>query len=223
MSTSKVIISHFSDVLCIWAYVSQIRLKQLIKTFDSEIEFEYHFLSIFGNTSQKFEKSWQGRGLNQGYHEHVAGIVEKYEHIRLHPNTWREDYPLSSMGCHIFLKALQLYLKEDKTTFAELAHQLRKRFFEDGQNIALRSVQMELAEQYQIPRAALENLMNDGAALAELASDHELAQLHQVTGSPTLVFNGGRQKLYGNVGYLLIEANIKEFLHTRPDKQASWC
>ncbi len=32
----------------------------------------------------------------------------------------------------------------------------------------------------------------------------------------------GRQKLYGNLGYRIIEANVQEIL-SRPEHQASWC
>jgi len=36
------------------------------------------------------------------------------------------------------------------------------------------------------------------------------------------LLNEGRQKLYGNVGYRIIEANVQEILH-QPGNQASWC
>jgi predicted DsbA family dithiol-disulfide isomerase len=50
----------------------------------------------------------------------------------------------------------------------------------------------------------------------------EKEQLH-ITGSPTIVLNEGRQKLYGNVGYGVIEANIKELLKSPDAGAASWC
>jgi len=36
------------------------------------------------------------------------------------------------------------------------------------------------------------------------------------------VFNEGRQVLTGNVGYRVIEANVRELLHTLAN-QSSWC
>ena len=47
---------------------------------------------------------------------------------------------------------------------------------------------------------------------------------HGVQGSPTFVFNEGRQMLYGNVGYRIIEANLRELL-SRPSAEGmpSWC
>jgi len=43
-----------------------------------------------------------------------------------------------------------------------------------------------------------------------------------VRASPIFVFNEGRQVLTGNVGYRVIEANVRELLHTLAN-QSSWC
>jgi hypothetical protein len=34
--------------------------------------------------------------------------------------------------------------------------------------------------------------------------------------------NGGRQILYGNVGYRILNANVEELLK-HPEQEASWC
>ena len=41
--------------------------------------------------------------------------------------------------------------------------------------------------------------------------------------SPSLVLNEGRQTLYGNVGYRIIEANIEGLLREPAAGAASWC
>ncbi len=64
--------------------------------------------------------------------------------------------------------------------------------------------------------------LEDGQAYAALAEDYEIAGQSQVQGSPTFVLNEGRQKLYGNVGYRIIEANVQELLRDKRD-MASWC
>ncbi len=43
-----------------------------------------------------------------------------------------------------------------------------------------------------------------------------------VRASPTLTFNEDRQRLTGNVGYRIIEANVRELLE-RPETQQTWC
>ena len=47
------------------------------------------------------------------------------------------------------------------------------------------------------------------------------ARQSDISVSPTYVFNNGRQRLTGNVGYRIIEANVKELLE-QPHKQQSW-
>jgi predicted DsbA family dithiol-disulfide isomerase len=64
--------------------------------------------------------------------------------------------------------------------------------------------------------------IDSGAAYAELSRDFELTKEYNVTVSPTLIFNDGRQRLNGNVGYRAIEANIRELLSNPPNEQ-SWC
>lgn len=69
---------------------------------------------------------------------------------------------------------------------------------------------------------ALERALNCGAAHAAFAEDLEPARRQNVQASPTLIFNEGRQRLSGNVGYRLIEANIRELVEEAPGQQ-SWC
>ena len=45
----------------------------------------------------------------------------------------------------------------------------------------------------------------------------------RIEGSPSFVLNEGRQKLYGNVGFRLMEANIQELLRQPRSDEASWC
>jgi hypothetical protein len=42
-------------------------------------------------------------------------------------------------------------------------------------------------------------------------------------GSPSLVLNEERQKLYGNVGFRVMQANIQELIRTPHADEASWC
>ena len=52
--------------------------------------------------------------------------------------------------------------------------------------------------------------------------DARLQRDYDVQVSPSLVLNEGRQHLNGNVGYRVIEANVRELLH-KPADEMSWC
>jgi len=58
--------------------------------------------------------------------------------------------------------------------------------------------------------------------MAALLRDQALKEQYQIVGSPTYVLNDGRQKLFGNVGYRILDANVRELLE-RPETGASWC
>jgi hypothetical protein len=45
----------------------------------------------------------------------------------------------------------------------------------------------------------------------------------RIEGSTSLVLNEGRQKLYGNVGFRLIQANVQELFSEPRADEASWC
>jgi len=76
--------------------------------------------------------------------------------------------------------------------------------------------------QVGISTAAIEAKLKSGEAMAEVCRDIELRDEYKIEGSPTYYLNQGRQKLYGNVGYRVVSANLRELLE-RPEHQASWC
>lgn len=221
---------YFSDLLCVWAYVAQIRIDELKEKFGSQVSLQHHFTSVFGSSRQKLEQNWGHRGGIEAYSQHVKDVVAEFGHLEVHPEIWTRNIPLSSTSCHLFLKAIQLLeekglLTEEAAADSQLekvAWQLRVAFFRDMINISESKAQLEIAEQLKLPVQAIKDCIDSGEAFAALELDQQLKTQHQVVGSPTLVFNEGRQKIYGNVGYRVIEANIQELLH-HPDNQASWC
>ena len=104
-----------------------------------------------------------------------------------------------------------------------LGWELRRAFFERGRNVARRAVQHEVAEELGLPVDRLEATLSDARAYAAFAEDLDLVKTLGVTLSPTLVLDEGRQRLNGNVGYRVIEANVRELLQASSPGAASWC
>ena len=233
-SKTTVSVSYFSDILCIWAYIAQIRLDQLRKQFTDRVTIDCHYLSVFGDTGAKIGQGWQDRGGYAGYHKHLQTLAAQYDHIVIHPDLWLQDPPASSQSCHLFLKAIQQLQQEGvipqppdnqtghRSLLEEAAWQCRLAFFRDGLNIARHDIQLGIAEQLDLPTADIENRLNTGMAHAALNADQSLCRQYRIHGSPTFVLNEGRQILYGNIGYRIIEANIQELLE-HPHNRASWC
>jgi predicted DsbA family dithiol-disulfide isomerase len=220
-------IFYFSDVLCIWAYIAQIRLDELKTTFQNQIAIAPHFVSVFGNACEKLETGWRDRGGLQGYSNHIQEVAKRFDHITLHPDVWTKVTPASSTSCHLFLQAIQLLeakglIERDQQVFQKATWAFREAFFTRLANISDRRVQFGIAEDLGLPIAAIQAQIDSGEAYAQLSKDFDLVKEHSVMVSPTLIFNEGRQRLNGNVGYRVIEANIRELLHNPPGEQ-SWC
>jgi predicted DsbA family dithiol-disulfide isomerase len=223
----KVKIQHFSDVLCVWAYVSQIRIDELEQQFGNQVEMDYHFVHVFGHAQQKLLAQWANRGGAQAYGDHVKGVVAQFGHVPLHADIWVRNAPTSSLPAHLFLCALKLLdadqTGEDSTrVFERAAWAVRGAFFRDLVDVSRRDELMKIAEQLKLPVAAIEANLDGGAAHALLSEDIATARDQSVRASPTLLFNEGRQVLTGNVGYRVIEANVRELLRA-PADQSSWC
>jgi predicted DsbA family dithiol-disulfide isomerase len=220
-------IFYFSDVLCIWAYIAQIRLDELKATFQDKISIEYHFVPVFGNAHEKLDKQWHNRGGLQGYSDHVHAVAKKFNHITVHPDIWTGDNPASSTSCHLFLRAIQLLevrgiIQPSEKMFEKVTWALREAFFTQRANVSDCKIQYAIAEKIGLPIAAIQAQIESGEAYAQLSKDFDLVKEHIITVSPTLIFNEGRQRLNGNVGYRVIEANIRELLQNPPEEQ-SWC
>lgn len=219
-------ISYFSDVLCVWAYIAQIRLDELKATFQDKITIAPHFVPVFGNAREKLENRWRDLGGFKGYSDHVHEVAKKFDHITVHPDIWTDVIP-SSTSCHLFLHAIQLLeikgiVPTSEQVFEKAIWAFREAFFTKLANVSDRKVQLTLAEELGLPIAAIQKQIDNGEAYAQLSKDFDLVKEHSVSVSPTLIFNEGRQRLNGNVGYRVIEANIRELLHNPPGEQ-SWC
>ena len=219
-------IVYFSDILCIWAYIAQLRVDEIHEKFGDKVRFENRFCSVFGDTAGKIAKAWKGKGEYDGFNAHLRHAAGHFPEIRLNPAIWLTVRPASSTGAHLFLKALQLTETAGGSqpgTTAATTWALRRAFFEDGRDIARWDVQWEVGQRNGAAPAHAEALIHDGSAFAALAADYREAEAMRIEGSPSLVLNRGRQKLYGNVGFKVIEANITELLRERTPDQASWC
>lgn len=222
----KITIQHFSDVLCVWAYVSQIRIDELKQKFGDRVQLEYHYVPVFGHAHQKLKAQWSERGGVAAYGRHVKEVVGRFEHCPVHPDIWVRDTPRSSLPAHLFLCAVKLLGDQATdaqgcTAFERAAWAVRQSFFCKLVDVSQQPALMAIAEQLGLPWAQIERHLASGAAHALLSEDIAITRDQSVRASPTLLFNEGRQMLTGNVGYRVIEANVRELL--RSPAGSSWC
>ncbi|MCI5106779.1 MAG: DsbA family protein [Pseudomonadales bacterium] len=213
-------IDYYSDVLCIWAYIAQARVDEIKKQFGDQVEINYRVCKVFADIDYKMQTNWKAKGGYEGFAEHLHEVAGPYDHIELHKDIWLKTRPASSIPAHLIIKAVQKIAPE-KCLPITIA--LREAFFREARDIADSDVLEQILEEVGVPVDEVNALICSGQAHALLEADMREKDLQNTAGSPTYVLNDGRQKLYGNVGYGVIEANIKELLRSPHIGVASWC
>lgn len=218
-------ILYYTDILCVWAYAAQVRIDELRSRFGAKIRINDRFVSVFGSTAERIGRGWHDRGGYAGFSDHVLEVAADFPHIEVNPEVWRSCRPRSSTTSHLFVKAAQLLADESVIGPGdpdELEWRIRRAFFVDARDVGDTATLVDIANELRLPGTLMQDRMLDGSALAALSVDLEHKVTYQLQGSPTLLMNNGRQKLYGNVGYRVMEANVAELLQN-PEERASWC
>ena len=127
--------------------------------------------------------------------------------------------PRSSLNAHMVAKAVQTSSGEDALANALLA--IRRAFFEEARDVSDFDSLTEIVSSAGIDADMVRKEIATGDAAAALMADYERAETLRLRGSPTFVMDGGRQTLFGNVGYRILAANVEELLSTSTG--ASWC
>lgn len=217
---------HFSDALCVWAYVADVRFGELEAHFPEEIALSYHFVSIYGDIHRRIERDGGGY---EGYSKKIRAIAGRFAHVNVHEEVFVRNVPHSSMPAHLFLRAVGLL--DEARDSAGLVHKalvhraliaVRKAFFEETIDVSSSTELLAIAERMGLAVSEIEGHLRSGRAHAALAYDLELQKKYEVAVSPALVMNEGRQRLNGNVGYRVLEANVRELLR-QPADEFSWC
>ena len=219
-SHSPIVIDYYSDILCVWAWIAQPRLEELHRQWGQQIVVRHRYVDIFGDARIKIPKQWGETDGWDKFHAHLEKSVAPFEQMSVHPDIWTQIRPRSSMTAHLVLKATAIVAGED--ALERIAKAVREQFFSEGRDIGQIDELLEIAGELNIDITSLKQALDNGSAMAALSQDLRSASDVGVKGSPTWVINEGRQLLYGNVGYRILNANIEELLNN-PANEASWC
>ncbi|MBI3452641.1 MAG: DsbA family protein [Rhodospirillales bacterium] len=225
--------TYVSDVLCVWAYVAQARIDEIRTKFGDQVMLDYRFCSVFGDTATKIPAAWGHKGGYEGFSRHLQEVAKRHPHIEVNPDIWTKVRPRTSASAHLFLKAVQLIGEQNPdrapagpgspSLYDRAAWKIRCAFFRDGRDIATWDAHAEIAAELGVGMDMIEAKIRSAEAVARLAADYEFCDKQKVEGSPTIILNDGRQRLFGNVGYRVIEANVNEILRAQDSGGMSWC
>jgi len=213
-------IEYYTDILCVWAWIAQSRTEKLKSVWVDKLDLRYHYLNLFGDTHGRIEDQWASRGGFAGFGKHVVESAAPYGNAPVNPDIWTKVRPASSANAHLVIKSATTIASE--AVAADLALEIRRAFFVNAEDIGRLPVLYEIANRVGLDEPAIRKGIRDGSAAALLMKDYQLAASHGISGSPSWVMNAGRQKLYGNVSYSVLNANVEGLLNFR-DEEASWC
>ncbi|MFM8375063.1 MAG: hypothetical protein ACKN9P_03250, partial [Phenylobacterium sp.] len=57
-----VALTCFTDVLCVWAWIGEMRLAELKRTHGAAVSVTQRFCNVFGATAPKIQSNWGAKG-----------------------------------------------------------------------------------------------------------------------------------------------------------------
>lgn len=213
-------IDYYTDVLCVWAWIAQRRIDELNEKLVNKIEFKYYYVDIFGDVPTKMNTQWEQKGGYVGFAEHVQKSASIFEDAAINSKIWTEVRPATSGNAHLVLKAIENTY--DKNKSIDMASKFRIAFFVDALDIGNLEILFGLVKANGLDQDKINRSIHDGSAMGMLMHDYQKSKQQSIKGSPSYVIDEGRQTLYGNVGYRVLLANIRELLKN-PSDEASWC
>jgi len=133
---------------------------------------------------------------------------------------WHHTRPTTSANAHLAVKAVELTHSIDLAI--DFTSTLRSAFFAEAKDISNLDTIYSIAEDKALDVNKIQFAIVCGEAMAALMCDYQNAKDYGIKGSPCFVMNEGRQILFGNVGYRVLQTNIDELIK-QPLNEASWC
>ena len=214
------IVDYYTDILCVWAWIAQRRIDELNSKLSDQIDVRYFYVDVFGDVAAKMNTLWKKKGGFEGFAAHVQEAASKFENAPVNPDIWTRVRPVTSANAHMVLKAVELAQGRDQSIAMALL--IRRAFFTEARDVGSLPVLRKLLDDSGLERDSIEAKISDGSAMAALMQDYQRTKQQGIKGSPSYVMDGGRQILYGNVGYRVLQANIEQLLSS-PRDEASWC
>lgn len=229
MTTSPLEVVYFSDLLCVWAYAGQVRVDELRAQMGGKIRLLDRFLNVYGDVPNRIQKhAGDATDPAATYAARMRAVAARFDHTEMSERCFTDVCPQSSNQAHLVLCAVRGMVADgqhgDAEALPKLIRKIRLAFFEEALDVGQLDVLFELLEAEGVARGSVEKRLADGTAMAALSGDLLEKDSLSITGSPTYVLDGGRQKLFGNVGYRVVAANVQELLEADAHRSgASWC
>lgn len=217
---TAVVIEYYTDVLCIWAWVSELRVQQLKKDLGDNVEIKAKYMDVFGDVNDKMNTTWLAKGGVIGFAKHIQKTAQSFPELQVNSALWESSQPNTSSVAHSYIKAVQL--SHGEMSAQKFALAIRQAFYIQAEDIANTEVLSNIAQIQGIDLVLMNQALHDGSAMAALMHDYQTAKAKSLQGSPTFILDNGRQTLFGNVNYRVLKANVESLLLTSLPTSPSW-
>ena len=68
--TQAVVVEYYTDVLCVWAWIAQRRIDELIEQLGDQTTLRHHYIDLFGDNASRIDDQWGDRGSYAGFADH---------------------------------------------------------------------------------------------------------------------------------------------------------
>ena len=194
MDSKLLTVDYYTDVLCIWAWIAQLRVDELTTNLGSQVDLKFHYVDVFGNVPNKMATQWAAKGGLAGFAAHVQSAGHGHPELEINPGIWSQVTPVTSANAHLMLKAIELTYGADEAR--KLSYSIRQAFFVEARDIGSFEVLNEVLSEQGLDNEVTQSEISNGHAIAALTHDYAQARAVGIKGSPTYVMDGGRQTLY---------------------------
>ena len=71
---SPIVIDYYTDVLCVWAWISQPRLEEVHRQWMARVEVRHRYFDIFGDSHKKIANQWGQESGFEKFSLHVRDV-----------------------------------------------------------------------------------------------------------------------------------------------------
>lgn len=215
MARQTLTFTYWSDPLCVWAFVAQKHLADVLARGGGALQAAYRIVPVFGSVPQRFRDGAWAKAGPAGRAAATARIAREHGHPEVTGRVWLDDPPATTWLTSAAFKAAQALEAAGSAppgASANYLKALRVALFVENRNTSRRGVLLDVAEAVGLDPDAVAAGLDDGTALAALFEDHTARDQQRVQGSPTYVFDGGRAMLYGIFDASVLHATVDRLL-----------
>jgi predicted DsbA family dithiol-disulfide isomerase len=199
------VLEVFTDFVCPWCYLGEMRLQQVLRVHDVTVKYIYFPLhpetSIEGMT---LEQLFADRGMDVARSQEQLGTMMRSEGLDYGPRT----HTYNSRSAQELAKYLEtFFVDEGPAQVGQFRAEVFRAYFASGENIGQRDVLQGICQRIGLLDIDVTKVLTDSTAAGAVDEDWAYCRKMDVTGVPAFRF--GNEWMHGCQGTGALEALIR--------------